>query len=161
MMTKFLFSHEKQIDAKGRVSVPAPYRTSLAELGGERIFCFPALDPDTNALECYPSTGYLELLARIEEVEDPEERDQLEWAVITRGIELNCDAEGRVAFPERFLTALGIDKMIRFAARGDRFQIMSPETYERIDGGVGANLVKLRRHLSKSPRAAVKAEVAS
>ena len=28
-MTKFLSSHEKQIDAKGRVSVPAAYRAEL------------------------------------------------------------------------------------------------------------------------------------
>ena len=40
------FSHFiLKLDAKGRVSVPAPFRAVLTREGGESLFCYPALGP--------------------------------------------------------------------------------------------------------------------
>mgnify|MGYP005838671537 CR=1 FL=1 len=38
----FVSTYETSLDAKGRVSVPAPFRAALA--GGNRIFLWPAID---------------------------------------------------------------------------------------------------------------------
>ena len=117
-MSKFFSNFEKQIDAKGRVSVPAPFRAAVSELGGDRIYCFPSFVDQ--AIECYPPPAYMALLERIEGiVESPEAREQLELAVITRGVELTLDGEGRVSFPERILKSVGIEKAVTFAGRGD------------------------------------------
>ena len=118
-MSKFFSNFEKQIDAKGRISVPAPFRAAVSELGGDRIYCFPSFVDQ--AIECYPPPAYMALLERIEGiVESPEAREQLELAVITRGVELSFDGEGRVSFPERVLKLVGIEKAVTFAGRGDR-----------------------------------------
>jgi MraZ protein len=39
-MSRFLSSATNRIDAKGRVSVPAPFRAVLASLGIEELYCF-------------------------------------------------------------------------------------------------------------------------
>lgn len=152
-MTKFYSNFEKQIDAKGRVSVPAPFRASVSALGGDRIYCFPSF-VDT-AIECYPPPAYFALLERIEGiVESPEAREQLEFAVITRGVELPFDGEGRVVFPERLLKGAEIDKGMTFAGRGDRFQVWSPEIFARMEAAAVANVAQYRHLLltgAKSP----------
>ena len=152
-MSKFFSQHEKQIDAKGRVSVPAPFRAVHGAAGGERIYCFPSLNEAENAIECYPPDAYFALLEQIEGIiESPEAREQLEWAVITRGVELTFDGEGRVSFPERLLKSAGIEKAVMFAGRGDRFQIMTPETFTRTDSAAGRTAGQLRHLLMKGPR---------
>ncbi|BCW88738.1 Transcriptional regulator MraZ [Alphaproteobacteria bacterium SO-S41] len=152
-MSKFYSNFEKQIDAKGRVSVPAPFRASVSALGGDRIYCFPSFVDA--AIECYPPPAYFALLERIEGiVESPEAREQLELAVITRGVELAFDGEGRVMLPERLLKAVGIEKAITFAGRGDRFQIWAPEEFARIEAEAMAKAAQYRHLLltgAKSP----------
>ena len=145
-MSKFFSNFEKQIDAKGRVSVPAPFRAALGALGGDRIYCFPSFVDA--AIECYPPDAYFALLERIEGiVESPEAREQLELAVITRGVELAFDGEGRVSFPERILKAAGIDKAITFAGRGDRFQVWSPEAFAAVEAAAMAKAAQFRHLL--------------
>ena len=39
-MPRFLSSATNRIDAKGRVSIPAAFRTVLASLGIEELYCF-------------------------------------------------------------------------------------------------------------------------
>lgn len=152
-MSKFFSQHEKQIDAKGRISVPAPFRAVLGNTGGERIYCFPSLNEAESAVECYPPDAYFALLEQIEGIiESPEAREQLEWAVITRGVELSFDGEGRVTFPERLLKGAGIEKAVMFAGRGDRFQVMTPETFGRMDAQAGRTGGQLRHLLMKGPR---------
>ena len=42
-MKAFLSRYSYKIDRKGRVSVPAEYRSTLAELGSDGILAFPSL----------------------------------------------------------------------------------------------------------------------
>lgn len=152
-MAKFFSHFEKQIDAKGRVSVPAPFRAVLGEQNGDRIYCFPSLNEDDNAIECYPPAAYFALLEQIEGIiESPEAREHLEWAVITRGVELTFDGEGRVVMPERLLKGAGIDKAAMFAGRGDRFQVMTPDAFARADAQSARTAGQLRHLLMKGGR---------
>lgn len=158
-MSKFLSTFEKQIDAKGRISVPAQYRTAITNAGDDRIYCFPSfVDP---AIECYAPPAYMALLDRIEAiVESPEAREQLELAVITSGFELAFDSEGRVSFPERILRQAGIEKTILFAGRGNRFQLWDPETYAKLHAQAKTGAAQFR-HLLLSVGNPLKEEAAS
>lgn len=157
-MSKFFSNFEKQIDAKGRVSVPASFRAAVADAGGDRIYCFPSFVDQ--AVECYPPPAYMALLERIEGiVESPEAREQLELAVITRGVELSFDGEGRVTFPERILKLVGIEKAVTFAGRGDRFQLWSPDAFARIEAEAMAKAAQFR-HLLLTGRNPLKTESA-
>ena len=48
-MDRFFSHFILRMDAKGRVSVPAPFRAVLAREGAEGLFCYPA--PDRPAIE--------------------------------------------------------------------------------------------------------------
>ena len=43
-MDRFLSNYQLRLDAKGRVSIPAPFRAVLARDGFEGLYCYPTLD---------------------------------------------------------------------------------------------------------------------
>ena len=43
-MDRFVSNYTSRIDAKGRVSIPAPFRAALARDGYDGLYCYPALD---------------------------------------------------------------------------------------------------------------------
>ena len=43
-MDLFVSNYTLRLDAKGRVSIPAPYRAVLARDGFEGLYCYPTLD---------------------------------------------------------------------------------------------------------------------
>src|SRR5712691_12595991 len=43
-MDRFVSNYTLRLDAKGRVSIPAPFRAALARDGYEGLYCYPALD---------------------------------------------------------------------------------------------------------------------
>ena len=43
-MDPFVSTYRNRIDAKGRVSVPAPFRAVIAQGGFDGVFCYPSLE---------------------------------------------------------------------------------------------------------------------
>ena len=48
----FLSTYENKLDKKGRVSVPASFRSYLSNLGYNGVVCFPSFN--NQALEAWP-----------------------------------------------------------------------------------------------------------
>ena len=48
----FLSTYENRIDKKGRVSVPAPFRSYLSNLGYNGVICFPSFN--NQSIEAWP-----------------------------------------------------------------------------------------------------------
>src|SRR5918996_413914 len=44
VMDRFVSNYALRLDAKGRVSIPAPFRAVLARDGFEGLYCYPAID---------------------------------------------------------------------------------------------------------------------
>src|SRR2546430_11747397 len=44
VMDRFVSNYTLRLDAKGRVSIPAPFRAVLARDGFEGLYCYPTLD---------------------------------------------------------------------------------------------------------------------
>ncbi len=94
-MIRFLSNFVNRIDAKGRVSVPASFRSILASADVQDLYCFqdfafPAI-----------SAGGPELLARLErriEVADPfsPEGNRMSLLVHGGGVFMKLDQEGRL-----------------------------------------------------------------
>lgn len=123
----FVSSYESVIDAKGRVSVPAPFRAALG--GGSRIFLWPALDGS----KCLEGGGeelmavYRQTISRLPL--QSRQRKALTLAIVSRSADLKMDDPGRIKIPEELLAGVGItDKMV-FVGAMDSFQIWSPEAF--------------------------------
>ena len=124
-MDRFVSNYTLRLDAKGRVSIPAPYRAVLARDGYEGLYCYPALDqPAVDA-------GGNALLAEIEALISryphySDERDAFTLALYGTSETLKVDGEGRVIFSDTLKAHAGIADAISFVGLGHKFQIWEP-----------------------------------
>ena len=124
-MDRFVSHFTLRLDAKGRVSIPAPFRAVLARDGFEGLYCYPALDRP--ALDA----GGNALLQEIETLiagfsPYSEEREQFATALFGTSEVLKMDAEGRVVLTEPLKIHAGISEDVTFAGLGHKFQIWDP-----------------------------------
>ncbi len=88
-----------RIDAKQRVSVPASFRSTLAELGSpDTVVVYRA--PEIDGLECCPTPMMEALVEEFESVERFSDRyDELQL-ILAESRELKLDREGRITLPD-------------------------------------------------------------
>ena len=127
-MDQFVSNYTNRIDAKGRVSVPAPFRAVLAKDGFDGIYCYPSLDAE--ALDC----GGNRLIAKITSLLDgldpySDERDLLSTALYGASEVLKLDPEGRIVLTDALRAHAGIEGEAVFVGLGDKFQIWRPESF--------------------------------
>ncbi len=127
-MNIFLSRYENKIDKKGRVSVPASYRTTLASENFNGIVIYPSFK--NNCIEAC-SMSRLENLSKIIQNLDPysEERDAFETIVLGEATQLQFDADGRVTVPAHFTAEAEITNKAIFVGKGDVFEIWAPESF--------------------------------
>jgi MraZ protein len=128
----FVSTIVNKLDAKGRVSVPAPFRQILAQqnLGG--FYCFPSFV--SPSLEGFGETLMAEFQTRMGGV-DPlfsEDYDAQTQAVAGESQLLNFDDEGRVRLPDEFIHHAGIKDRVTFVGMIQKFQIWDPERFEPV-----------------------------
>ncbi len=124
-MDRFVSNYTLRLDAKGRVSIPAPFRSVLARDGFEGLYCYPTLD--RRALDA----GGNALLAEIEALITrfppySEERERFATALYGTSETLRMDAEGRVVLSEPLKSHAGIKDAVAFVGLGQKFQIWEP-----------------------------------
>jgi len=122
---RFVSNYVNRFDAKGRISIPAPFRAALARDGYDGLFVCPALDAP--ALDCGGET----LLRRIDALLDAQpawsaERDAFASALFGASEILKPDSEGRVMLSETMRDIAGLDKEAAFVGHGHKFQIWEP-----------------------------------
>jgi MraZ protein len=128
----FLSTFRNRIDAKGRVSVPAPYRALLARKSTEGGLI---LGPDI-AMPALVAGGrdYLDgINRRIVELPDLHpEREMLIDGLLPFLSELNLDQEGRVQLGAGFLEHAGLAAPGEavFVGRGHSFQIWEAKAWD-------------------------------
>jgi len=127
-MNRFVSNHTLRLDAKGRVSIPAPYRAVLARDAFDGLYCYPTLD--CPALDA-GANGLLaeieSLIARFPPYSD--EREQFATALYGTSEILKIDGEGRVILTEPLKTHAHIKDAVAFVGLGQKFQIWEPERF--------------------------------
>ena len=134
-MDRFVSTFTNKIDAKGRVSIPAPFRAVLERdgyqgAGSSGIYCYPSLDAP--ALDCGGERLAQKidgLLAGLPDYSD--ERDELSVALYGDVQVLSIDGDGRIVLPEGLRAHAGIDAAITFVGLGDKFQMWEPVRFEK------------------------------
>jgi MraZ protein len=124
-MDLFVSHYTLRLDAKGRVSIPAPFRAVLARDGFEGLYCYPTLDRP--ALDA----GGNALLKEIETLVASyspysEEREQFSAALYGTSEVLKIDGEGRATLTEPLKQHAGIKDEIACVGLGQKFQIWEP-----------------------------------
>ncbi len=132
-MDRFVSTFENKLDAKGRVSVPAPFRAVL-ERDGYRagaaggIYCYPSLDaPALDAGGERLAQKIDQLLGGLADYSD--ERDELSLALYGDVQVLSVDGDGRIIIPEGLRAHAGLATRVTFVGLGEKFQIWDPERF--------------------------------
>ena len=128
-MALFLSTVVNKIDRKGRVSVPAPFRSALAGQSFQGIVAIPSFK--FSALQCGGMDWMERLSASVDEFDMfSEEHDALTAALFANAQPLPFDGEGRIVLPEALIAHANLGERATFAGRGPTFEIWDPEAFE-------------------------------
>ena len=128
-MALFLSTFVNKVDKKGRVSVPAPFRTALAGQSFSGIVAFRSFK--LPAIEGSGIDRMEEMSARIDALNEfSEDRDALS-SVFADSEQLAFDGEGRIILPQALCEHAGITENAAFVGLGRTFQIWEPQRFER------------------------------
>jgi MraZ protein len=124
----FVGTHQKSVDAKGRVSVPPGFRAILSREGFEGHFA--RTHRRDAALEC-GTQEWVTHLGPSQEALDPDSVDYEDQLLLRVGQSeaLSWDPEGRVTLPKKFLEHTGITNAAVFVGLKTHFQIWEPGAF--------------------------------
>ena len=125
-MTQFLGTHQTRLDAKGRVSIPASFRTLLKNDDGVAAL---VLRPSHKhaCIEGWPPAMFEALAAPLQKFDMfSEEQDDLAAALYADAYPLESDKEGRITVPEFLKQFAGLTEGVTFMGLGRTFQIWEP-----------------------------------
>ena len=126
----FLSSYENKIDKKGRVSVPATFRSHLNSMGYNGFISYPSFNH--SALEACSQDRIEKLSNTIDSLNPFEEkRDYFATSILSESINLQFDNEGRISLTSKLLKHAKIKNSMLFVGQGKTFQIWEPTTFEK------------------------------
>ena len=129
VMSGFVSTYTKKLDAKGRVSIPAPFRAALARDAFDGLYCYPSLD--MQAVDAGGNGLLGEIERRLQRYESfTEEHDYLSTAFYGMSEVLNIDGDGRVILSDAIKDYAGIDGEVSFVGQGYKFQIWEPSRFD-------------------------------
>lgn len=128
-MELFLSTYVNKVDRKGRVSVPATFRSTLAaNRQPNLVVAFPSLR--VPAVECTGSDRIEEMQERIDTLEQFSDEYENLTQIFADSHPMMMDPEGRVVLPERLKEHAGIGCDVAFVGLGAMFQLWDPARYE-------------------------------
>ena len=125
----FVGAHERQLDDKGRVALPATYRTHL----GEHCYLVKGTD---KCIEVIPSEAFeqfgRELIGKVERGDLTLNRQR---AMASSAVLVTLDKQGRVTVDEKLreYADLAVESQVVVAGNLLKLEIWSPDRYSRID----------------------------
>lgn len=125
----FVGAHERQLDDKGRVALPATYRAHL----GEHCYLVKGTE---QCVDVFPSEAFeeygRELMAKVERGELPLNRQR---AVASSAVMVTVDKQGRVNVDEklRAYAGLEVEHQVMVVGNLSRLEIWSPQRWARIE----------------------------
>ena len=126
----FLSTYQNKLDKKGRVSVPASFRSYLSNLGYNGVICYPSFN--NQSIEAWPQDRIEKISNAIESLNPFEEkRDFFATSVLSESINLQFDGEGRISLTSKLLKHAKIRSSMIFVGQGKTFQIWEPTIFEK------------------------------
>ena len=125
-MSHFLGTHLNRLDAKGRTSVPAPFRAAL-RTGTDPAALVLRPSHMHPCIEAWPAAEFDRLAAPLDRLEifSPAQ-DDLQTALYADAHRVEPDKEGRIFLPDSLVRHAGLTDAVSFMGLGRIFQIWEP-----------------------------------
>lgn len=129
-MALFLSTYENKVDKKGRVSIPASFRSAVDVQNFQGVALYQHL-----SLPCLEGAdvSFLEQLSdQLYGDYGPFDTDQLSVATMILGAsaQLAFDSEGRIMLPPAMRDHASIEAQAVFIGLGKKFQVWEPSAFE-------------------------------
>ena len=151
----FLSTYENKLDKKGRVSVPASFRSHLSNLGYNGVICYPSFN--NASIEACSQDRIEKISSAIDSLNPFEEkRDFFATSILAESTNLQFDSEGRISISLKLLKHANIKNSMLFVGQGQKFQIWEPTAFEKfkVNARKKANLnragLKWEKHLNNN-----------
>mgnify|MGYP001194870695 FL=1 len=126
----FLSTYENKLDKKGRVSVPASFRSYLSNLGYNGVICYSSFN--NSSIEAWPQNRIEKISSSIDSLNPFEEKkDYFATSILSESVSLQFDNEGRISLTTKLLKHAKIKNKILFVGQGKTFQIWEPTIFEK------------------------------
>ena len=127
-MDLFLSTYENKLDAKGRVSVPAPYR-SVLERNRSPLYIYKSL-----TLPCLEGCGperISQIVDAIDDMDSLSKEAEVLQTMLFSAQEMKIDSDGRMLLPAEFVEFAELEGVALFAGIGRSFQIWRPDRHQQ------------------------------
>ena len=131
-MAGLLGSYLHQLDTKGRVSLPAPYRR------GREGESFVLIQTQPDSLSLYPDEAWGEVQAKLREMSErrPELRNQV-LSVTAKAVEVIPDKQGRILISEKIRKIVSLEAEVLMVGAINHIEIWDPQRFEEMTELVG------------------------
>ena len=142
----FLSTYENKLDKKGRVSVPATFRSYLNNMGYNGFIAYPSFNH--SSLEAC-SQDRIEKLSKTIDSLNPfdEKRDYFATSILSESVNVQFDTEGRISLSDKLLNHAKIKNRVLFVGLGYTFQIWEPTLFEKFKSLARKKAFKNRSNL--------------
>lgn len=127
----FLSTSTNTIDAKGRTSVPSPFRDALGD--DAAVYIWPSVRGDflEGGGEALMKALQREIFDRVADGSlAPEAAEAQQVMLLGEARRLSYDKTGRIVLPEAFRDHANLSNSATFVGLGNRFQVWEPEAHE-------------------------------
>lgn len=132
-MSVFIGTFENKVDRKGRVSVPATFRSALQGQAFHGIIAFRSYRAP--AIEACGMDFMLRLNESVSDMDlFSETHDDLATTIFADSHQLALDGDGRIMMPAELAEHAGITDQAAFVGKGPIFQIWEPDRLDQHKG---------------------------
>ena len=139
-MALFLSTFINKVDKKSRVSVPATFRSALANQSYSGVILFPSLQHES--IEGCGIDRFEKIADGIDDLNPfSDKHDDFTKAIFGQSVQLPFDSEGRIILTDSLIEFANIRESAAFVGQGRTFQIWNPENLK----GLRAQALKRAR----------------
>jgi MraZ protein len=146
MMDRFLSNAINNVDKKGRVSIPATFRTLLETRKETQLYTLQSIDmPTIDAGGTDLLVTYENRMADLDPLTS--EYDDLSFYYHGDSAWMKIDRDGRIVLTDALRDHTGITDRVAFVGRGSFFQMWEPEKFTAYRREARARILQMKQSL--------------
>ena len=139
-----------KIDSKGRISIPAPFRSALEFQGYPGVYLFPSFT--SKAVDGGGQDLIDQISLSVEKMQlFAEETDALSTALFADTYSLSYDQDGRISLPEILIEHANLSEKVIFVGQGRKFQMWNPDDFNEFKREAKIKALENRNLIGPSP----------
>lgn len=124
----FLGVNTLNLDAKGRMAIPAKHREGLAACCGSRVVT--TINPRSGCLWLYPENEWREIARKVSRLPTLKRQNQLlQRLLLGHASEMDLDGQGRILLSNELRDYAQLGKRVALVGQGNKFEIWDEESW--------------------------------